>query len=107
MGGKCEFEVMKGYPFLVNDAETTERARKAAVDLLGEEKVVDLDMRMTAEDFAYYSQEIPACFYRLGTAGPNGSFTNGVHHPRFDIDENALITGSSLMAWMAVSQMWA
>lgn len=103
MGGICEFEVRKGYPFLVNDENTTREAKAAAIEFLGPENVVDLEMRMTAEDFAYYSQVIPACFYRLGTAGPGDLHKFGVHHPRFDIDEKALITGTGLMAWLAVS----
>jgi len=103
MGGTCEFEVRKGYPFLVNDEKTTIAARSAAEDFLGSENVVDLDMRMTAEDFAYYSQIIPSCFYRLGTSSANGEHKYGVHHPKFDIDEKALITGTGLMAWLAIS----
>ena len=66
MGGECEFKIAKGYPFLVNDETTTNKAKQSAIEFLGEENVVDLDLRMTAEDFSYYSQIIPACFYRLG-----------------------------------------
>lgn len=105
MGGDCEFDLRKGYPFLVNDEKTTKMAQKAATELLGQQNVVDLEMRMTAEDFAYYSQEVPSCFYRLGTSGKDGSHQYGVHHPKFDIDEHAMSTGSSLMAWLAICSM--
>lgn len=105
MGGRCEFRVDRGYPVLFNDAEITERARWAAEEFLGKNNVVELDLRMTAEDFAFYSQKIPACFYRLGTASPSGKFTAGVHSPVFDIDENALKTGAGLLAWIALSEL--
>jgi amidohydrolase len=105
MGGDCEFRVENGYPFLVNDPAVTERARAAAEDYLGEENVVELEKRMTAEDFAFFSQKMPACFYRLGTASPDGKFTAGVHTPVFDIDEKALETGMGLMAWLAIDAL--
>lgn len=105
MGGRCEFRVERGYPVLFNDSEITERARWAAEEYLGEHNVTELDMRMTAEDFAFYSQKIPACFYRLGTASSDGKFTAGVHSPVFDIDEKALQTGAGLLAWIALSEL--
>ena len=68
--------------------------------------VQDLPLRMTAEDFAYYSQVVPACFYRLGTASPHSSdFRHSVHNPRFDIDESALVLGASTMAALALGQL--
>ncbi|HSI90445.1 MAG TPA: M20/M25/M40 family metallo-hydrolase, partial [Adhaeribacter sp.] len=105
MGGSCEFTILKGYPFLKNDPEITEQARKAAEDFLGPENVVDLDLWLAAEDFAYYSQETAACFYRLGTRNESRGITSSVHTPTFDIDENALETGSGLMAWLALEQL--
>jgi amidohydrolase len=103
MGGEVDFRIDVGYPVLKNDESLTTRARELAVDYLGSENVVDLDVRMTAEDFAYYGHEMPGCFYRLGTASPNDeSKSYSVHHPRFDIDEEALKTGMGLMAWLAV-----
>jgi len=69
---------------------------------LGADNVVTLERRMTAEDFAYYTHHMPGCFYRLGTASPTGDrFTRPVHHPSFNIDEQALITGVGLMAYLA------
>lgn len=104
MGGKCEVEIRKGYPFLVNDEKLTAKAQEAAELFLGKNNVVELDVRMTAEDFAYYSQEMPACFYRLGTAfkdKPN----SGLHTPTFNIDEAAIETSIGLMSWLAVNEL--
>ena len=105
MGGKLEFEIRKGYPFLQNDPELTARATDAAKEYLGEENVVDLDIWMAAEDFAYYSQEIDGCFYRLGTRNEAKGIVSGVHTPTFDIEEDALEIGAGLMAWLAVSEL--
>jgi len=105
MGGDCEFTILKGYPFLVNDTELTNQARQLAQDYLGKENVEELPLRMTAEDFAFYSQEIPACFYRLGTANANKGITAGVHTSNFDIDEAALEIGMGLMAWITINNL--
>ncbi|MFN4973492.1 MAG: M20 family metallopeptidase [Bacteroidota bacterium] len=102
MGARCEFEIRKGYPFLKNDVQLTAHAKEAAIEYLGKDNVVDLDMWMAAEDFAYYSQEMPACFYRLGTRNEAKGITSSVHTPTFDIDEDALCIGAGLMAWIAV-----
>ncbi|MCO6501081.1 MAG: amidohydrolase [Vicingus serpentipes] len=104
MGGSCEFKIAKGYPYLVNDETMTNIAKNAAIAYLGKDNVVDLDLRMTAEDFSYYSQVIPACFYRLGTKKPNGE-TVGLHTSTFDIDENALEVSTGLMAWIAINEL--
>jgi len=105
MGGSVDFNVMRGYPFLKNDEKLTQRARQFAIDYMGKENVVDLDIWMAAEDFAYYSQEIDACFYRLGTRNEAKGITSGVHTPTFDIDEDALEIGCGLMAWLAVKEL--
>jgi amidohydrolase len=105
MGGKCEFEVRKGYPFLHNDEALTEKAKQHAIEFLGTENVLDLDIWMAAEDFAYYSQIIPACFYRLGTRNEEKGIVSSVHTPTFDIDENALEIGSGLMAYLAICEL--
>ncbi|AZQ63451.1 amidohydrolase [Flammeovirga pectinis] len=105
MGGSVEMNICKGYPFLVNEPELTKRNKAAAIDYLGEENVVDLDLWLAAEDFAYYSQEIDACFYRLGTRNEEQGIVSSVHTPTFDIDESALEIGVGLMAWLAVSEL--
>ena len=105
MGGEVDFDIKQGYPFLKNDPELTQRSHLAAIEYLGEENVLDLDIWMAAEDFAFYSQEIEGCFYRLGTRNEAKGITSGVHTPTFDIDEDALEIGSGLMAFLAVSEL--
>ncbi|RYY35108.1 MAG: amidohydrolase [Sphingobacteriaceae bacterium] len=105
MGGTCEFNIMKGYPFLINEEKLTNAARGHAEDYLGKENVLDLDIWMAAEDFAYYSQAANSCFYRLGTRNEERGITSSVHTPTFDIDETALQTSTGLMAYLAVKQL--
>jgi amidohydrolase len=105
MGGKCVVEISNGYPYLQNNPELTRRIRAAAEAYLGAENVVDLDITLGAEDFAYYSQVIPASFYRLGTANKAKGITSFVHTPTFDIDEDALKLGPGLMAWLAIQEL--
>ncbi len=105
MGGKCEVNISRGYPYLQNDPSLTRRIRKAAEAYVGRENIVELDITLGAEDFAYYSQVIPAAFYRLGTRNEKKGFTSYVHTPTFDIDEDALKLGPGLMAWMAVQEL--
>ncbi len=105
MGGSCNYVIENGYPFLVNDETTTTRARAAAEAYLGKDNVEELPLRMTAEDFAFFSQKVPSCFYRLGTANKAKGITSGVHTATFDIDEKALEIGAGLMAWLAVNEL--
>ncbi len=105
MGGICDFEVRIGYPFLVNEENLTSEVRGYAEDYLGEENVVDLDLWLAAEDFAYYSQVADACFYRLGTGNEAKGITSAVHTPTFDIDENALAVSTGLMAYIALRKL--
>jgi amidohydrolase len=105
MGGRCEVTISKGYPYLENNPQVTRRIRKAAEDYLGHENVVDLDLTLGSEDFAYYSHIIPASFYRLGTRNDAKGLTSYVHTPTFDIDEDALKIGPGLMAWMAINEL--
>ncbi len=105
MGGSCEFRIEHGYPFLVNDDATTKKAQAAAENYLGKENVEELPLRMTAEDFAFYSQQIPSCFYRLGTGNKSKGIISGVHTSTFNIDENALEIGSGLMVWLALNEL--
>ena len=72
---------------------------------MGEENVVELDLWMAAEDFAFYTHEVPGCFYRLGTRNEAKGITSGVHTPTFNIDENALKTGMGLMAYLALAEL--
>jgi amidohydrolase len=105
MGGRCEVEISHGYPYLENNPELTRRIRRAAEAYVGKENVVDIDITLGAEDFAYYSQVIPASFYRIGTRNEARGITSYVHTPTFDIDEDALAISPGLMAWMAINEL--
>lgn len=105
MGGSCDFNIMRGYPFLINEEKLTAKAIAYAQDYLGKENVIDLDIWMAAEDFAYYSQVTDACFYRVGTGNVAKGTTHSVHTPNFDIDEDALKISTGLMAYMALKQL--
>lgn len=101
-GAEAELTIEKGYPFLINDEAITGNMMEAAAEYLGKDKIVELDLRMTAEDFAWYSQVIPACFYRLGTRNEAKGIVSPVHTATFDVDETALETGMGLMAYAAL-----
>ncbi|MET3977534.1 amidohydrolase [Mucilaginibacter sp. UYP25] len=105
MGGTCEFNIMRGYPFLINEEKLTAATRANAEDYLGKENVLDLDIWMAAEDFAYYSQVADSCFYRLGTRNESRGITSSVHTPTFDVEESALEQSVGLMAYLAVKQL--
>ncbi|MGM9477694.1 M20 metallopeptidase family protein [Pedobacter sp. GSP4] len=105
MGGSCDFDIHKGYPFLINEEKLTANARSFAEDFLGKDNVVDLDIWMAAEDFSFYSQVTDACFYRLGTGNAAKDTQYSVHTPKFDIDEDALKISTGLMAYIALKQL--
>ena len=105
MGATCNFDIHVGYPHLKNHPMLTRRMRQAAEMYMGKENVVDLDLWMAAEDFAYYSQEVDACFYRLGTRNEAKGIVSSVHTPTFDIDEGALEIGAGLMSWLALNEL--
>lgn len=105
MGGTCEVTILDGYPFLKNDEALTKRSIEKAIAYLGQENVLPLDLRMTAEDFSYYSQVVPACFYRLGTGNIQKGIVSPIHTPTFDVDEKCLEIGAGLMAWLAINEL--
>jgi len=105
MGGSCEFNIVRGYPPLVNEKRLTEHVRSFAEDYLGKENVLDLDVWMAAEDFAYYSQAANSCFYLLGVGNKEKGITSSLHTPTFNIDENALALSTGLMAYIALKQL--
>jgi len=105
MGAACSVEIDKGYPMLYNHPRPTSLARRTAEQYLGSENVVDLDLWMAAEDFAWYAQEIPASFYRLGTRNEAKGIVSSVHTPTFDIEEDAMATGAGLLAAIALEQL--
>ena len=105
MGAQCEVGIASGYPYLVNDEAYTERNILAAKEYMGKENVLEMDLWMAAEDFAFYAQEIPGCFYRLGIRNEAMGITSGVHTPTFDIDEKALKTGMGLLSYLAINEL--
>jgi amidohydrolase len=104
-GVRAELEIRKGYPFLRNDPALTVRCRSAAAAFAGETKIEELSIWMAAEDFAYYSHNVPSCFYRLGVRNEARGIVHGVHHPGFDIDEDALPLGVGMMSWLALQEL--
>lgn len=105
MGGRCEVDISRGYPYLENNPDLTRRIRRAAEAYVGTENVIDIDITLGAEDFSYYSQVIPASFYRLGTGNSAKGINSYVHTPTFNVDEDSLKIGPGLMAWMAVQEL--
>ena len=99
---EIDFDIRKGYPCLVNDEALTKKSIAFAKQYLGTENVIDLPIRMTAEDFAYYSHQVPSCFYRLGTRNEQKGIVHGLHTSRFNIDERSLKIGMGLMAYLAI-----
>ncbi len=103
MGGTCDVNIVGGYPFLKNDVDVTEKAINFAKQFLGEENVENMEIRMTAEDFSYFSQKYPSTFYRLGTMNSNSNEIFPLHSSHFKVDENAMKNSTGLMAWIAFS----
>lgn len=97
-GATVDLEISKGYPYLENDPEVTGKLRSKSISFLGQDLVEELPIRLTSEDFAYYSHEVPVCFFRLGVRNEAKGITFGVHHPRFNIDNEALKVGVQLMS---------
>jgi amidohydrolase len=102
MGGDCEVDIMHGYPVLFNHEEYTRRAISYSRKLLGEDNVVDLEVRMTAEDFAYFAEKIPGVFYRFGITDAEGKYSSPLHSSGFMADEEALKTAMANMAYVAM-----
>ncbi len=103
MGGSCTVEIRQGYPALLNDPELTAGSAELARLFLGKENVLDLDVRMTSEDFAFYAREFPSCFYRLGVG--RGKNNAALHTSMFSPDEESVRTGMGLMAFLACSHL--
>ncbi len=102
MGGQLDLHIDVGYPSVYNHEALHPIAWQNAVEFAGEENVEETEMRMGAEDFGYYSQKIPGCFFRLGVMNIEKGITSGVHTPTFNIDEAAIEHGIGIMAWMGI-----
>jgi len=103
MGAEIDLKIDVGYPTVDNDPAFTEAAWQQANLYMGKEKVEETELRMGAEDFGYYTQVIPGCFYRLGVRNEEKGIIHNVHTPKFDIDERAIETGIGMMAWLGAS----
>ncbi len=103
MGAEAEIKIDVGYPFVLNDEQVSAEARKLAEVYAGVENVSETELRMGAEDFAYYSHRIPGCFFRLGAGNKAKGITSNVHTPTFDIDESAIEHGIGMMVWLAIN----
>lgn len=104
-GGKADVDIRKGYPCLINDDRLYAYGQQKLMELLDKNHVLDVPARMTSEDFAYYSQQIPSLFFRLGTGNRLKKITSPVHTSSFDADESALETGMAAMAYLAACKM--
>jgi amidohydrolase len=102
-GAEIDFRVDVGYPTVDNEPAITEAAWKLADEYMGAENVEETELRMGAEDFGYYSQVIPGCFFRLGVRNESKDAIHNVHTPVFKVDEDAIAHGVGMMAWLGVS----
>lgn len=102
MEGELDLNIDIGYPSVYNDEALTDIARQKAIEYAGAENVGETEIRMGAEDFGYYTQQIPGCFYRLGVQ-KKGTAVRNVHTPTFDVDENAIELGMGMMAALGAS----
>ena len=107
MGGICDFKIVRGYPFLINEENLTGQVQSFAEEYLGKENVIDADIWMAAEDFAWYSQAADSCFYLLGIGNKEKGIVSSLHTPTFNIDENALALSTGLMAYIAMRRLGA
>lgn len=104
-GGSCDFNIVRGYPFLINEEKLTENVQAYAEEYVGSENVLPQDIWMAAEDFSMFSQAADCCYYLMGVRNESRGITSSLHTPTFDIDESALETGMGLMAYIALKQL--
>jgi amidohydrolase len=105
MGATCDFKIIRGFPFLINEVKLTEQIQRHASDYLGEENILEEEIWMAAEDFAYYSQVTDSCFYLCGVGNSSRGIHSSLHTPTFDIDENAIVVSTGLMAYLAIKRL--
>lgn len=103
MGAEVDLHIDVGYPTVDNEPLLTGNAWSLADAYMGEGNVLETEMRMGAEDFGYYTQVIPGCFFRLGVRNEALGIVHNVHTPRFNIDERAIETGMGIMAWLGAT----
>ncbi|MEO6070190.1 MAG: M20/M25/M40 family metallo-hydrolase, partial [Chitinophagaceae bacterium] len=98
LGGEVDLHIDVGYPTVYNHEALNDYAKAVAENYMGTDKVEETEMRMGAEDFGFYAQQVPGCFFRLGTGNKEKGITSGVHTPTFNIDEKAIEIGMGMMA---------
>jgi amidohydrolase len=101
LGGEVEIEFGPNYHVTSNDPELTQFVSQVAADLLGADAVQPADPVMGGEDFGVLARSAPGCFIRLGISAPNQP-PQRLHHPQFDVDEQALPIGSAILAETAL-----
>lgn len=101
LGCSCVIDINKGYPCLYNDPLLGDKTHQAMEEYLGVENILDADIWMASEDFAYYSQEIPSCFYLLGV-GHSQVENASLHTSTLNISEDAIEVSIGLMAYLAL-----
>jgi amidohydrolase len=102
MRAEASFELIPGYPATVNDAAMAALVREVAAEVVGADGVIEADRRMGAEDFSYFLEQRPGCFWFVGTRNSERGLTWGGHHPKFDIDEEAMAIGIETMCRVAL-----
>jgi len=100
--GRCEVNILKGYPVLINNDEVTSKVKLLAAEFMGNQHIIEIPYRMGSEDFAYYTHQLPACFYRFGVGNKSKGIASGIHTPTFNIDESAMQASIGLMSWIAL-----
>ncbi len=103
MGAEALIHIDVGYPFVLNNEALNAAARQKGEEYLGAENVETTELRMGAEDFGYYSHQVPGCFFRLGAGNTAKGIVSNVHTPTFNIDEDAIEIGMGMMAWLGAS----
>jgi metal-dependent amidase/aminoacylase/carboxypeptidase family protein len=103
MGAELDLHIDVGYPMVYNEERLHAEAKQQAEKFMGRPNVLETEIRMGSEDFGYYTQVIPGCFYRLGVMNEQKGIVSGVHTPTFNIDESAIEIGMGMMAWLGAS----
>lgn len=105
MGAETEITYIKGYPSLQNDEAMADIVRRAAIEVVGEDQVIESGLGLGGEDFSYFSLEVPSCFFRCGTRNEERDIVWGHHHPKFDVEEEGFVNGMATMANAAITYL--
>jgi amidohydrolase len=102
-GATANVNIDKGYPMVYNNEALSDHAKNLAVLCKAQDAISTTELRMAAEDFAYYGQHIPACFFRLGAGNKALGIIHNVHTPIFNVDEKCIAEGAVIMAWLGIA----